>query len=211
MREHPDLEQLKRQAKELLRGVCRRRAEAAAEVNAHYRAADASKFALHDAQLVLARSYGFESWPKLKAYVDGVTVRRLAEAVRADDLAQVRAMLQRAAGTCRSDDVVWRRASAHPFCGDETVAGDGAAADAARRECAARHPSAPRRHRGLDYRQGARLRGDRCDHRGRRAAAAARPRNEPERGSDRRRGGSRRRWPRATWSGCARGTPKAPS
>jgi hypothetical protein len=28
---------------------------------------------LHDAQLVLARSYGFESWPKLKAAVDGVT------------------------------------------------------------------------------------------------------------------------------------------
>ena len=67
---------------------------AAAEVNAHYRAADASKFALHDAQLVVARSYGFESWPKLKAYVDGVTVKRLADAIRADDLAQVRAMLR---------------------------------------------------------------------------------------------------------------------
>ncbi len=55
---------------------------------------DASKFALHDAQLVLARSYGFDSWPKLKAFVDGVTVRRLAEAVRADDLSRVRAMLR---------------------------------------------------------------------------------------------------------------------
>jgi hypothetical protein len=43
---------------------------------------------------VVARSYGFESWPKLKAYVDGVTVKRLADAVRTDDLAQVRAMLQ---------------------------------------------------------------------------------------------------------------------
>src|SRR4029077_17078495 len=64
------------------------------EVNAHYRAADPSKFALHDAQLVLARSYGFDSWPKLKAFVDGVTIRRLAEAVRANDLSQVRAMLR---------------------------------------------------------------------------------------------------------------------
>jgi ankyrin repeat protein len=94
MREHPDLEQLKRQAKELLRAFAAGEPEAGAEVAAHYRAADASKFALHDAQLVVARSYGFESWPKLKAYVDGVTVKRLADAVRADDLAQVQAMLQ---------------------------------------------------------------------------------------------------------------------
>jgi ankyrin repeat protein len=94
MRPRPDLEQLKRQAKELLRDFVTGEAEAAAEVNAHYRAADTSKFALHDAQLVVARSYGFESWPKLKAYVDGVTVKRLADTVRADDLAQVRAMLQ---------------------------------------------------------------------------------------------------------------------
>src|SRR6266852_5838400 len=94
VREHPDLEQLKRQAKQLLRGFAAGEARAAAEVNAHYRAVDASKFALHDAQLVISRSYGFDSWPKLKAYVDGVTVRRLADAVRTDDLAQVRAMLQ---------------------------------------------------------------------------------------------------------------------
>ena len=41
------------------------------------------RFALHDAQLVLARAYGFGSWPKLEAYVDGVTVQRLADAVTA--------------------------------------------------------------------------------------------------------------------------------
>jgi len=93
MREHPDLEQLKRQAKELLRDFVEGEAAAVAEVNVHHRAADASKFALHDAQLVIARSYGFDSWPKLKAYVDGVTVRRLADAIRANDLARVEAML----------------------------------------------------------------------------------------------------------------------
>src|ERR1700722_1670732 len=94
MREHPDLEQLKRQGKDLLRRFVAGEAEAAAEVNAHYRVADPSKLALHDMQLVVARSYGFESWPKLKAYVDGVTVKWLADAVRSDDLARVRAMLQ---------------------------------------------------------------------------------------------------------------------
>ena len=93
MREHPDLEQLKRQAKELLRGFTVGEAGTVADVNAHYRAADPSKFALHDAQLVIARSYGFQSWTKLKAYVDGVTVKRLADAIRADDLPGVRAML----------------------------------------------------------------------------------------------------------------------
>ena len=93
MREHPDLEQLKRQAKELLQGFTEGEAAAVAEVKAHYRIPDASTLALHDAQLVIARSYGFDSWPKLKAYVDGVTVRRLADAICADDLDQVEAML----------------------------------------------------------------------------------------------------------------------
>jgi hypothetical protein len=45
----------------LLRGFVAGEAEAAAEVNAHYRVADASKFALHDAQRVVAGSYGVES------------------------------------------------------------------------------------------------------------------------------------------------------
>src|SRR5260370_42675662 len=85
MREHPDPDQLKRQSKELLRAFRAGEAKAAEEVNAHYRGAHRATFALHDAQLVLARSYGFASWPKLKAYVDGVTVRRFAEGVRAED------------------------------------------------------------------------------------------------------------------------------
>jgi len=42
--------------------------------NVHaYHDADADTFALHDAQLVIARAYGFESWPKLKAYGGGAT------------------------------------------------------------------------------------------------------------------------------------------
>jgi len=94
MRKQPDLEQLKRQAKELLRGFADGETAPVAEVNAHYRAADRSKFALHDAQLTLARAYGFDTWAKLRAYVDGVTVRRLADAIKAGDLARVRAMLR---------------------------------------------------------------------------------------------------------------------
>jgi ankyrin repeat protein len=94
LREHPDLDQLKRQAKELLSGFLAGQPDAVAEVNTHYHDASASDFALHDAQLVIARAYGFESWPKLKGYVDGVTVGRLAEAVRSGDIEAVRVILQ---------------------------------------------------------------------------------------------------------------------
>jgi len=94
MREHPDLDQLKRQAKELLEAFVAGLPDAVAEVNAHYRDADAATFALSHAQLVLARAYGFDSWPKLKAYVDGATVTRLADAVRAGDVERARAMIK---------------------------------------------------------------------------------------------------------------------
>jgi ankyrin repeat protein len=94
LRANSDLRQLKRQAKELLRDYLAGDANAVAEVNAYYRRAASGRVALHDAQLVLARSYGFDSWPKLKAYVDGATITRLGELVRADDLAAVRAMLK---------------------------------------------------------------------------------------------------------------------
>ena len=89
----PDLDQLRRQAKELLEAFRSGDPDITAEVNQHYRDADPSRFVLHDAQLTLGRSYGFDSWPKLKAFVDGVTVQRLAEAVRRGDEEQVRAML----------------------------------------------------------------------------------------------------------------------
>jgi ankyrin repeat protein len=101
LREQPDLDQLKRQAKELLAAFVAGEADAVAEVNTHYRGADRASFALHDAQLVLARSYGFDSWPKLKACVDGANVRRLRHAVRTGDMVQVRAMLQARAELAR--------------------------------------------------------------------------------------------------------------
>jgi ankyrin repeat protein len=93
LRERPDLEQIRRQAKELLESFRTGDRAAVEEVNAHYHDADARTFALHDAQLVIARAYGFESWPKLKAFVDGATVRRLVDAVRAGNLDDVRGLL----------------------------------------------------------------------------------------------------------------------
>jgi ankyrin repeat protein len=59
-----------------------------------HRPAAAEGFALNYAQRVLARAYGYESWAKLKAFVDGANVARLAEAVKTGDIAQARSMLR---------------------------------------------------------------------------------------------------------------------
>ena len=91
----PDLHQLKRQAKELLAGFTARESSAVAEVGQYYPGAHLDAFALHDAQLVLARAYGFDSWPKLKARVDGVTIGRLHDAVEGGDADAVRNLLRR--------------------------------------------------------------------------------------------------------------------
>jgi ankyrin repeat protein len=95
MRENPDIDQLRRQARELLEAYRAQSPDAVLEVEACHRTATPATFALHDAQFVLARSYGFESWPKLKAAVEGVTTKRLHEAVKKGDIGAVRALLAR--------------------------------------------------------------------------------------------------------------------
>src|SRR5580700_2652137 len=89
----PNFEQLKKQAKELLERFRASESTVVAEVRQFERNPDPRHFALNDAQRVLARAYGFQSWPKLKAFVDGATVARFADAVKAGDMAQVRSML----------------------------------------------------------------------------------------------------------------------
>src|SRR5947207_7644066 len=95
MRDNPDIDQLKRQARELLEAYRAQSPDAIIEVAAHHRTATPESFALHDAQFVVARSYGFESWPKLKAAVDGVTAARLHEAVESGDLRAARELVAR--------------------------------------------------------------------------------------------------------------------
>ncbi len=68
----PDFNQFKRQAKELLKAYRSGDADAVAEVQRHEQAPDPAAFALHDAQRVLARIYGFPSWQKLKSYVQTI-------------------------------------------------------------------------------------------------------------------------------------------
>jgi ankyrin repeat protein len=91
--QQPNLEQLKKQAKELLEQYRAANSAAVAEVERFERRPDPQSFALHDAQRVLARAYGYESWPKLKAFVNGANIERFIEAVNTADFAKVRSML----------------------------------------------------------------------------------------------------------------------
>ncbi|HWC79121.1 MAG TPA: hypothetical protein VG756_04070 [Pseudonocardiaceae bacterium] len=70
--ENPDLDQLKKQAKLLLRAVREGHPKALALVAEQHRDADLAAFTLAAAQFVLARSYGFASWPKLRQHVEGL-------------------------------------------------------------------------------------------------------------------------------------------
>ena len=84
----PNLEQLQRQAKELLRAVRAGDANAIADMREHHPdSIDPSAAKLADAQLVLARTYGASSWPRL------VHAVRLADAIWRDDADEVRALV----------------------------------------------------------------------------------------------------------------------
>ena len=71
--ERPSLEQLRKQAKELLKNYRADDDAAAARFRAHRpRVSSEKSAALADAQFVLAREYGFASWAKLKHYVESL-------------------------------------------------------------------------------------------------------------------------------------------
>jgi ankyrin repeat protein len=58
---------------------------------------------LHDAQWVIAREHGFESWPKLKAQIDRVSLRRLVDAVEKGDIDLARSLLRQNPGLVHMD------------------------------------------------------------------------------------------------------------
>ena len=68
----PNFDQFRHQAKDLLKAYRAGDTNAVAEVERHEQAPDPAAFALRDAQRVLARSYGFTSWQKLKSYVQTI-------------------------------------------------------------------------------------------------------------------------------------------
>ncbi len=86
---HPDLEQLRHQAKDLLRAYRRGDPAAVADFTEHHHVPpDTSAAKLADAQLVLARSYEAPSWPRL------VMACRLVDAIWEDDLETVLSLIK---------------------------------------------------------------------------------------------------------------------
>jgi hypothetical protein len=84
----PNLDQLKRQAKDLLRAIRRGDSSAAAELQKHHpERVEPEHAKLADAQLALARSYGLRSWPRL------VLACRMTDAIWRDDKEGVRELV----------------------------------------------------------------------------------------------------------------------
>jgi hypothetical protein len=84
----PDLEQLKHQAKDLLRAIRRGDSSAIADLEEHHpKKIEPPNAKLADAQLVLARSYEAPSWPRL------VVACKLIDAIWRDDLEAVRKLV----------------------------------------------------------------------------------------------------------------------
>jgi hypothetical protein len=84
----PNLEQLKHQAKDLLRAVRRGDPLAVAELQTHHpERLEPGKAKLADAQLALARSYGLPSWPRV------VLACRMTDAIWRDDVDAVRELV----------------------------------------------------------------------------------------------------------------------
>ena len=88
----PNLDQLKHQAKDLLRAVKQNDPVAVAELLKHHptqgmKAIDPASAKLADAQAALARSYGLQNWPRL------VTACRMTDAIWQGDVETVRALV----------------------------------------------------------------------------------------------------------------------
>jgi ankyrin repeat protein len=106
--QNPNLDYDRKQAKALLKAYQAGDADATQRVRASHprlenvpqKSIPLDEFKLSDAQLVIAREYGFSSWPKLKHHIETVqagldkTFQQFADAVQHENVAQVRALLQ---------------------------------------------------------------------------------------------------------------------
>ncbi|MGH7471742.1 MAG: hypothetical protein ACRENP_27645, partial [Longimicrobiales bacterium] len=94
---HPDFDQQKTLAKELLRAIRAGEAEAQARLRAEL--PDKRDIVLADAQYVLAREYGFANWAALKQHIEaqaGTThapLERMRDAIQKGDAREMRKLL----------------------------------------------------------------------------------------------------------------------
>jgi ankyrin repeat protein len=95
---NPNLDMQRKLAKALAREYWRGKSEAIERVRAlHPRPPRPQDFCLSDAQLVIAREYGFAGWPQLKRKIEALTkspAELFKAAVEAGDVGEVRQLLQ---------------------------------------------------------------------------------------------------------------------
>ena len=95
---NPNLDKQRKLAKALARQYWRGKSDAIARVRAlHPKPPAPESFVLSDAQLVIARGYGFSSWPELKRKIESLTkspAELFKAAVEAGDVNDVRQLLQ---------------------------------------------------------------------------------------------------------------------
>ena len=97
----PDLEQLRKQAKDLLKSVHAGQPDALRRFREHHPEQLPASISLADAQLVLAREHGFASWPKLKEHIHAVLLETrdplelFKDAFHADDAVLFAKLLER--------------------------------------------------------------------------------------------------------------------
>lgn len=84
------LDQLKKQARRLLRSIRDGDPDALSTLASHPRSIDVDQAKLTDAQLLVARTHGFDSWPRLRLHVAG---RDLRQAIWDHDVDAVRAAI----------------------------------------------------------------------------------------------------------------------
>ena len=100
----PSLEQLRNQAKDLRKQFLagdRAAVERVRQFDPDFKGSNPEEFCLHDAQRVIAREYGFASWPKLKEHVESILLETgepmelLKQAFHADDAPWLHKLLAR--------------------------------------------------------------------------------------------------------------------
>ena len=107
---NPSFEQLKKQAKDLLKAcqagdfdACSRFQKSLPRFSDSQESDIQSEdISLAEAQLVIAREYGFESWPRIKSHITSLTatearesqLRRIFEAIASGDMEMLKTLLE---------------------------------------------------------------------------------------------------------------------
>lgn len=127
--EHPNLDQYKKQAKELVRAVTRRDNDALARVHKHHprlKSLPESQFptiVLADAQIVLAREHGYDSWPQFAKRIETLRIIRSVESLSDPvgaflEVASIDRHGWHGSGTLEHADLLLRR---HPHVGSANI------------------------------------------------------------------------------------------